>query len=202
MNVQKRMSPITAFFLGLFAVVAIGITSGTLITLYGMYVIDAKASSVLGFAKGTITGLPDLLEALPPAVSDVLDDRRAPEYAAHLEIDVNLITDERSGGIRPVLTITNTGDRVVSMLAVRVAALNADNVPIRDWTQVVATPLAIEDDWRGPLFPNSRRHVVVSGYLGGHSMSNVQRLTAVSEISELRLWEPQEETLKVAAALD
>ena len=121
MNVQKRMSPITAFFLGLFAVVAIGITSGTLITLYGMYVIDAKASSVLGFAKGTITGLPDLLEALPPAVSDVLDDRRAPEYAAQLEIDVNLITDERSGGIRPVLTITNTGDRVVSMLAVRVA---------------------------------------------------------------------------------
>ena len=101
-----------------------------------------------------------------------------------------------------MLTITNTGDRVVSMLAVRVAALNADNVPIRDWTQVVATPLAIEDDWRGPLFPNSWRHVVVSGYLGGHSISNVQRLTAVSEISELRLWEPQEETLKVAAALD
>ena len=202
MNVQKRMSPITAFFLGIFSVIAIGIASGTLITLYGMYVIDAKASSVLGLAKGTITGLPDLLDSLPPAVSDVLNDRRAPEYAAQLEIDVHLITDERSGGVRPVLTVTNTGDEVVSMLAVRVAALNADSVPLRDWTQVVATPLAIEDDWRGPLFPHGQRHVVLPGFLSRRLIGEVQRLSTVSEISELRLWEPEQETLKVAGTLD
>ena len=202
MNSQKRMSPLTALFLGLFGVAAVGITAGSLIALYGMHIVDDKASSIIGFAKGTIQGLPDIIDSLPAAVSDALSDRRAPEYASHLEIDVDFIEGNRANEVRPVLTIINHGDEVVSMLAVRVAALGADGVPLRDWTQVVATPIAIEDDWRGPLFPHSTRHVVLSRYCGRRMLPDKSTLTATTEVSELRLWQPREETVRTASAID
>ena len=45
----------------------------------------------------------------------------------------------------------NTGDETVSMVAVRVAVLNEDGVPACEWTEVVATPSAVEGPWREPI---------------------------------------------------
>ena len=202
MNGQKRMSPWTALFLGLFGVTAVGITAGSLVVLYGMHIVDGKASTVIGLARNTIDGLPDLVDSLPVVVADALSDRRAPEYASNLEIDVNLIGGQREGSVYPVLTITNQGDEVVSMLAVRVAALNAANVPVRDWTQVVATPVAIDDEWRGPLFPHSTRHVVFSRCGETRLSANVGAFTATTEISELRVWEPIDTAVRTASVMD
>jgi len=112
--------------------------------------VDGKASAILGLTEHTLDGLPELLDSLPTTIAEVLNDRRAPDYAAELDIEVSFVPHERHGGLRPAITIKNNGTEVVSMLAVRVAALNGRNVPVQEWTEVVATPIAISGDWRGP----------------------------------------------------
>ena len=189
MNASRGMSPLTALFIGIFGVGALTIAGVSSVVLYAMRIADHRITDVLGLAENTIAGLPELIDSLPPAIGDLLNDRRAPEYAASLDVDVTFVTDERSGRIHPVMTIANKGDEVVSMLAVRVAALKANGVPIREWTEVVATPIAIENDWRGPLMPHATRHVVLSR-CSGFPVKNADAVTAVYEISEVRVWEP------------
>ena len=202
MNEQRRMSPVTAFFLGIFGVVGVVVVSGTLLTTYAMYIVDSKTDGVIGFAKATIEDLPGLVESLPPALGELLNDHREPQYASNIKIDVQMITDERTDTVRPVLSITNDGDEVVSMLAVRVAALDNNGVPVGDWTQVVATPIAIEDEWRGPLFPHTTRHVVCSRYNGSRRVSAKVDIRPVAEISELRVWVQDERPIRTASAHD
>ncbi len=189
---RDRMSPFSALFLGIFGVGAVTIAASAGIVLYGMRIIDTTASSQLWFAEHTIEGLPELIDSLPPTLADLLSDRRAPDYAGSIDLDAKFITDERSGGLRPVMTITNNGDEVVSMLAVRVAALNDTGAPVREWTEVVATPIAIDDNWRGPLMPNATRHVVISSWR--HiPKDRTDHIFAAAEISELRIWKPTNE---------
>jgi hypothetical protein len=187
MNVQKRMSPFTALFLGIFGVGALTIAGASCIVLFGMRIADNRITDVLHLADDTIDGLPDLINSLPPAIGDVLNDRRAPQYAADLDVDVAFAMDE-SGRLRPVMTIKNNGSEVVSMLAVRVAALLDNGMPVREWTEVVATPIAIENEWRGPLMPNATRHVVLSRCYG-HAGKILGNLTPAYEISEVRVWQ-------------
>jgi len=182
---RSRMSPVTAFFLGMFFVGGLTIASATTVVLYSMRITDQKSASLLHFADHTLEGLPELLQSLPPALSDMLNDHRAPQYAGKLDVQVRFINDENSG-LRPVLTVKNTGDEVVSMLALRVAAIDANGTPHRDWTEVVATPLSIDNDWRGPLMPGETRYVVLHGSrpLGREAES----LVAVAEIGDVRIW--------------
>lgn len=186
-STRTRMSPLTALFMGLWIIGGIGITAGATVVLYGMKIIDNKSDTVLAFAENTVESLPELIESLPPVFADLLNDRRAPEYVDSIDVVVRFVADERRNGLRPVLTITNKGKEVVSLLAVRVAALNADGVPIGEWTQIAATPTAIEDQWRGVLMPHKTRHLVVSGY-PRLPASKLDELTAAVEISELRVW--------------
>ncbi len=190
---RQRMSPLTALFLGIWIIGGLGIVVAGALGLYGMRILDTKANGVLDFAGDTIDGLPELIESLPPALADILEDRRAPDYASNITVKVNFVTDEHRGNLIPALSITNDGDEVVSMLAVRVAALNSDNVPVREWTQVVATPVAVDHDWRGPLMPHATRHVVMHGWCGGARLTGSAGVTASAEISEIRLWEPEQE---------
>lgn len=190
MNAPTRMSPITALFLGIFGVGGVGICAGALVILYSLRILDSKASALIGFAGTTVESLPDLIEALPPAVGDVLNDRRAPDYASNLEMSVRFVANEHSEGIRPVVSITNKGKEVVSMLAVRVAALDARKVPVREWTEVVATPFAVDDEWRGPFMPGATRHVVLSSWRN-FPADKADALSAAPEVSEIRVWEPK-----------
>jgi hypothetical protein len=185
------MSPLTALFLGIFGVGGVGIAAGAVVVLYSLRILDSKASALIGFAGNTIESLPELIDALPPAIGDVLSDRRAPDYAANLELSVRFVANEQGEGVRPVVTVTNKGKEVVSMLAVRVAALDARKVPIREWTEVVATPIAIDDDWRGPLMPGATRHVVLSSWRS-FPADKIDAFSAAPEISELRVWEPKD----------
>ena len=196
MTHQTRMSPLTALFLGIFGVAGVGIVSAAVIVLYGMTVVNSKASEVLGFTDTTVVkvfeALPELMESLPAAVGDVLNDKRDPDYAKNLDIKVAFVVDDNLG-VRPVLTILNEGDRTVSMLAVRVAALNEQGLPVREWTEVVATPVAVYDEWRGVIMPGGRRHVVLHSSWCGSPEDMAETITAVAEISELRVWEPPDD---------
>ncbi len=188
MMVQNRMSPFTALVIGIFGVGAVGITSSAAIVLYGMRIVDTKAADILGFAQGTVENLPELIKSLPPAIGELLNDRRMPEYSAELDLEVRFIAEERTGTLRPTLTITNNGSEVVSMLAVRVAALTDGAVPLREWTEVVATPIAIENEWRGPLMPGSTRHVILSAGYRGIPAERADDIVGAVEVSELRVW--------------
>ena len=190
-----RLSPLTALVVGIFAIGGIGIASGAAVVLYGMRVISTSSTELLGFAdstlRSTFESLPEVLQALPPVLKDVLDDRAAPEYADKLDIRVDFVESGRSSAVRPVLTITNKGDEVVSLLGVRVAALNQRNLPIREWTEVVATPLAIDDEWRGLLLPGNTRYVVLSNWpelAAGEATS----ITGAVEISQIRVLRTEE----------
>lgn len=186
---KSRMSPMTALFLGMFFVGGLGIASATAVVMYTMRIIDQKAGSLIRFADNTVDGLPELLKSLPPSLAEILEDRRSPEYASKIDVDVKLIADEVNGTVRPVLTVKNTGDEVVSMLSLRVAAVDSDGTPRNDWTEVVATPLSIDNDWRGPLMPGATRHVVLSGRRP--LTDKVEELVAVAEIGDVRVWSGQ-----------
>lgn len=199
MNNPTRMSPLTAFFLGLFGVGGVGIACLTAVVLSGMRIIDDKAASILSIAEGTIGDLPRLVESIQPIMQTVLNDRRAPEYAAHVEVTADF-TPARSGGFVPSLTIKNTGDKVISLLAIRVAALDERKVAVREWTEVVATPLALEDEWRGPIMPGATRHVVLSGRMGGDDKFPTN-LVGTVEISDVRIWSPEAPAIRSALAI-
>lgn len=184
---QNRMSPLTALVIGVFGIGAVGIASGSAIVLYGMRIININASAIVGLAENTVEGLPELIESLPPALGDLFNDRRAPDYASQIDVAVRLVPHDRRDGLRPVLTVTNNGSKVISLLGVRVAALNESNAPVREWSEMVATPLPIEGEWRGPLYPGSTRHVLVSGR-PTITEEQAEKLTVVTEISEIRVW--------------
>lgn len=192
MVTHARMSPLTAFFIGVFGVGAVSIASVTAIVLYGLAIVDMKTTDALQFTEKTITTtlteLPKLLESLPEAIGDLLNDGRAPEYAAHLDVNVDFVVDQRSGSLRPVLTVVNQGEELVSLLSVRVAVLNKSGLPIRDWTEVIATPIAIDHDWRGPLMPGATRHVVLSSCGRGVTADQAGEITGAVEISDIRIW--------------
>ncbi len=185
---QTRMSPLTAMVIGIFGTGGVAIVAVSAIVLSGMRIIDTKASAIIDLAEGTVMGLPDLLESLPPALADLLDDRRAPAYASEIDIDVTFAPHQRRGGVRPVLTVTNNGSEVVSLLGVRIVALNKDQVPVREWTEMVATPIGLDDnDWRGPLMPGSTRYVMVSCW-PTIDEDKAEGLTAVTETTNIRVW--------------
>ncbi len=197
---RKRMSPWTALFLGMFGVGAVGIAAGTSIVLYTMRVADNGLRDVFGIAESTIDGLPELIDSLPPAAKELLNDRRAPDYASQLDVDVRFVSGSKGRGSVPAIKITNNGDEVVSMLAVRIAALNQHGTPIKEWTEVVATPVAIDHDWRGVLMPGATRHVVFSGW-HGIDVSPTEIADGAYEISEIRLWQQHETTTVAHAAV-
>ncbi|UCE60866.1 MAG: hypothetical protein JSU63_03770 [Phycisphaerales bacterium] len=198
MNEHKRMSPLTALFLGAFGVGAIGITCATGVVLFSLSMVDGHASTILGFATDTVEGLPELLRALPPGVNDVLSQRRAPGYASQIDVKATLVENGRAGTVRPVLTVTNSGDEAVSILALRVAVLNEDGIPVGEWTEVVATPLAIDGPWRGPILPGSSRHVVLRGAWRGLT-SGYDSLTPEVEIADVFVWTPTDEYITTAS---
>ena len=186
---RTRMSPLTAMFLGMFFVGGLVIASATAVVLYSMRIIDHKSASLLNFAGNTVEGLPELLKSLPPALADVLNDRRAPEYVGNLDVQVRFLSDS-DRGVQPVLTVKNNGNEVVSMLALRVAAIDNYGLPHNDCTQVVATPLALQgSDWPGPIMPGATRQVVLPG--SRHLAKKGESFVAVVEIGDVRVWQPE-----------
>lgn len=191
MQAPSRMSPLTAMFIGIFGVGAVAIASTAAVIVYGLNVLDRRAEGLMSFADdvvdGAIENLPAWLEALPPALKDVLHDRRAPEYVKQLEVEARFVGGEARQPGRPVVTVTNKGDGIVTLLAVRVVALTSDGLPVREWTEVIATPLAIEGEWRGPLLPGNRRHAIIGGH-GGRVSEVAEGLVAAVEIADVRVF--------------
>jgi hypothetical protein len=172
-------------FLGIFGVGGLTITSATAIVLYGMHIADRNVSSIVDVASGSVENLPQLLETLPDSLQKVFNDRRDLDYASNIEVDVKFLQSDDRHGVYPALTIRNNGDETVSLLTVRVAALDKHDVPLEEWTELVATPLGIEHDLRGPILPGTTRYVRLGrGWLPAGSAAAFR---GVPEIADVRV---------------
>jgi hypothetical protein len=201
MTTKQRMSPLTAFFLGLFGVGTAIVCVGGVIAIFGMRLVDKNVNNAAGLVATTIANVPELIDSLPPIVSDSFKDRRAPEYASHLDVKVTFVPDGRGKGYRPALSITNRGEEMISLLGIRVAAMDERDSPIADWTEVVATPISIDNHWRGPLMAGQTRNVVLSGWYR-LSEETAAKVTGAWEITDVRIWDPSVKTADAGWLVD
>jgi hypothetical protein len=183
--VRKGMSFLTALVCSVAGVAITIILSITGITIYAMSMIDEKTSNLAGLVEETVKALPAVRESLPPALADAFNDERHPEYLQHLVISTKLLEgqgDQRWPRSRVVVEVQNNGNEVVTLLSLRLVGLDANDDPVREWHTWAATPLQLEDEWRGPLLPHETRRLAV------WCRSSEQPAKITHEVSEVRLW--------------
>jgi hypothetical protein len=183
--VRKRMSFLTALVCSAAAVTIAIILSITGITIYGMNLIDKKTDNLAGLIQETVKALPAVRESLPPALSDAFNDERHPEYLQNLVISSKLVEEQGNQKwprSRVVVEVQNNGNEVVTLLSLRLVALDGNGDPVREWHTWAATPLQLEDEWRGPLLPHETRRLAV------WCKSSEQPAKITHEVSEVRLW--------------
>ena len=167
--IHKRMSVFSVAIFSLAMVLIAAIGCATALAFHAIAIVDRRT-------------LPEITEALPPALADAIDDERRTDYLADLTITSRIVDSDHRGRSRGVVTITNDGDRVVSLLSLRVVGLDSGDTPV--WEDVTwgATPIQIDDEWRGPLLPGVRREIPVSSY------SRDRATTLKCEVTDIRLW--------------
>lgn len=187
---MKKRSFFSTLVLGLSAIVVTAIVSGSGILIYGMNIADRKTDNIAELIEEVATNLPQFVESLPPVLSDVFHDERRPEYAENLEVSVRLVTDHRRPDrVRPVVEVRNNGDRMVSLLSMRIVVQDADGNPIAEMTEWAATPIAADDnDWRGPLLPNAIRQFPVRTLRCRGLEADLADLKVTYEITDIRTW--------------
>ncbi len=180
--VKRRMGFGTALVLGLSGIIISGIAAGTGITIYGMRIFNDKSDSLVGFAGETLKNLPEYKKALPPALADAIDDVRMPEYRDQVSVDVKWVNSSTAKRWRKsVVEVKNKGDRTISLMSMRLVGMDGDGDPIMEESAYAATPIQIDNDWRGPLLPHETRRFVVSCY-------DKDVATMTPEITDLRVW--------------
>ncbi len=180
----RRHGFLSALVLGVFGTIAIVVVCATAVGLYGLYIVDDKIEDLVAVSPEMVEALTDWQKALPPALADALDDRRDPSYRQHVEATVELLSGAGSRARTPVIEVINQGERVITLLSLRVALEDDDGIPIKELTSYAATPIAIDSDWRGPLLPGSKRRFLVPISRGGRDVA-----MASLEITELRVWQ-------------
>ena len=188
--VHKARSFFSTLAWGISLIVVTAIISGTVLAGYGMNIVDRKTNSVFDLVEAVLNGLPELTDALPPVLADAIHDQRRPEYAGELEVSVRLAeSSRRRGACRPVVELHNNGSEVVSLLSMRVVVLNQRGEPVAEFNEWAATPIAANDDWRGPLLPGATRHLSVGTLFLGEDRA-VDDFHAEVEITDVRVWNP------------
>jgi hypothetical protein len=179
---------------GVSAVVITIVLSCTAVLLYGVHVASEKSERVVTLAQSAIRGLPEMTKSLPPALADMLDDQRRPDYSSKLAISARVVPEPGlNRGTRTAIEIVNNGREVVSLLSLRIILLDEQGQLVSESLEWAATPVAADGGWRGPIMPGSRRYFVGSRYCP-YNADSAGSLDAQVEITELRVWNrPQQE---------
>jgi hypothetical protein len=174
--------------LGFSAIVITLLVTCTAVLLYTVHLASDKSDRVITLAQSAIKGLPDFTHALPPALADMLDDQRRPDYCKELAISAKATTQPDSHGrVRTTIEVINKGKEVVSLLSLRILILDAQNQPLCESQEWAATPLAADNGWRGPIMPGARRLFVCDRGCR-YDASRTSDLNTEVEITELRVW--------------
>ncbi len=174
--------------MSLSAVIITVLISCTVVALYAVHLASEKSERVIALAQSAVRGLPEFTKSLPPALSDMLDDRREPQYCNELAISAKVLppTSPR-GGVRTAIEITNNGEAVVSLLSLRVTLHDDKDQLLCESLEWAATPMAADGGWRGPILPGSRRQFVChAGCMWDADPADI--VNAQIEITELRVW--------------
>ncbi len=86
--------------------------------------------------------------------------------------------------MRAVATITNEGKELVSWLSIRVVVTDEMGNILDADVQTIATPVAIGDDFPGPLVPGGIRPITIC------SFKRSDHPSAHYEVTDLRVWAP------------
>jgi len=173
--------------MGLSSVIIVCVLCCTGLIIYSMHFAGGQAGKIVSVATDFVNGAPDILKALPPLVGDVLNDRRAPSYSAQLEVTAQMLPDRDGEGARLQFQVANNGDRLVTLLTVRTTLINADGRTVGESNHWVATPIAADRDWRGPLMPKSSRRFACPLHLRD-SDDDPSGLKVEVEITDIRIW--------------
>lgn len=193
--IVKKDGFFTAVARGFFGLLTTAVVCATGIGLYSLHVVDKKFGDIRSIGESVVSGMPRWRESLPPILADAINDRRAADYASHIDVKVRLVDGKRRDRQRAVIEVTNNGDETISLLSLNIRLEDADGVPVRTFTSYAATPLALnEGDWRGPILPQSKTRkfsceVFVAEY----------DLTAVAEIADIRVALPTAEPVATPA---
>ncbi|OHB63955.1 MAG: hypothetical protein A2Y77_10120 [Planctomycetes bacterium RBG_13_62_9] len=186
--VYKKHTFLSSAAMGLSAVLIAIIASCTVVVLYGVHLAGEKSERVITLAQSAIRGLPEFAESLPPMLSDMLDDHRQPDYSNQLAITTRLTREPgRGDGARTEIEIINNGEEVVSLLGLRIIALDESGRLLCESQEWAATPFATDGGLRGPIMPGSRRY-----FVGARRRlcdpGPMETVKTEVEITELRLW--------------
>ena len=192
--VYRKHTFLSALAMGLSAVVIAFIISCTVVIVYGMNFAGEKSEEVVALVEKAISGLPELQESLPPALADMLNDRRQPDYATQLDITAKTtLLPADQGTVKTTVEIVNNGKEVVSLLSMRVVVLTSQGDIITESNEWGATPIAADHDWRGPLMPGSKRYFVTSRK--ALPVYSADELKTEVEITDIRIWNSEKGTL-------
>lgn len=197
-HVHKKRSFLSTLAWGFSVMLITVILCATMIGMYGMNIVDRKTDTLTGFVQEAVRSLPEMVDSLPPVVADVLDDRRMPGYAETIDVSVRLVPVGRRDWVRPVIEVHNRGGEMVSLLSMRVVVFDEDGDPVGEMNEWGATPIAADDEWRGPLMPGAKRHIL-SRYLHLNDGRSSQGLRAEVEITDIRVWKGEATQLDAAA---
>jgi hypothetical protein len=197
----RRMSFFSVALICGTAVLITLLVSATGVVVYGLRIVDSKADNIGELVNDTLKSLPEIRESLPPALSDAINDVRRPDYLAQLDIKTRLgeSQDLRHGKKfrRVFVDITNNGDQVVSLMTMRVMGLDENGEAIECWSTYPATPLQLDNDWRGPLLPKETRK-----YSFRHVSDDGEEIVKVdTEVTEVRVWKGAEDNAAPAKQL-
>lgn len=191
--IYKKHTFLSALVMGLSAITISILICGTVLIIYGSMFMSDKSDSLFALVGEAIKGLPKLQEALPSALTDVLDDRRDPNYASELDIVASMTNaPDQMGMMRTKIEIVNKGTKAVSLLCLRVVVLGPHDEILAESNEWAATPISAEQAWRGPILPGSHRY-----FLSSHCALPVslgQALNIEIEITDLRVWSPREKS--------
>ena len=210
--IHKKHSFLAALALGVSSILSILVLCLAGILIYGMNIADRKTDNLLDFAGEIVRQVPQLKASLPPILGDAISDERSVSYQSELEVGVK-VARLRRGEIQPVVEIKNRGDQVVSFLSMRIVLVDPDGLPVAEFNEWAATPIADGDNsWRGPIFPGSKRlfrarshrlldqrqSVIDLDNPGGERPDGIR---GEVEITELRVWNPDRLQERRAAVL-
>lgn len=167
---------------GVCGVVGVGLICAAGVGVYALNMVDRKIDNVFTVGNGLLHSLPEIRDSLPPVLSDALDDRRAPDYRDQIEVSAKVLPQDDNRTTTILLEATNSGPNMVTLLAVRVNLEDSNGRFVRAESAYVATPLAVEREWAGPILSEgTRRHAIRFHRYPGE-------LTASVEVCDIRVW--------------
>lgn len=202
----KKHTFLSSLAMGFSAFLIVIVISCTTLIIYGMHFIGDKSEKIVSTVGAAIGGLDEFQQALPPIIADVLNDQRRPDYRDNLEVSARVSqipghNNHNHNQIRVAIQAKNNGDEVVSMLTIRVILLDENNEVISETDKWIATPITADGGLPGPIMPGSNRRYTAHTYCN-HGDRPLDSFKTEVEITDIRVWNPPEQTQTPTALLD